>query len=149
MSRVKPLTREMNDLFPPSMHAWVPAQPLARFLVEIVEQRDVHPMERAAGTSGRAPFHPTWLLSLLVYGDATGVCSSRKLEHATSDSVAFRFVAADAPPDPDTLNTFRTRVLKELTGLRGEVLLIARTLGSLQRGHIALDGSTLNASTAP
>ena len=137
MSRFKPITREMNDLFPPSMNDWLPEQHLARFIVEIVAPLDVHPMERAYGTSGSAPFHPAWLLSILVYGYATGVFSSRKLEHATYDSVAFRFVAADEHPDPDTLNTFRKRFLQEIAGLMVQVLLVARTLGVLQLGNIA------------
>ena len=148
MSRFKPIKREMNYLFPPSMHDWLPEQHLARFSVEIVEQLDVQPMERAYGTSGSAPFHPALLLSILVYGYATGVFSSRKLEHATYDSVAFRFVAADEHPDHDTLNTFRKRFLKEITGLMVEVLLIARTLGVLQLGNIALDGSKLRANAS-
>ena len=135
MSRVKPIKREMNYLFPPSMTDWLPEQHLARFIVEIVEQLDVQPMERAYGTSGSAPFHPAWLLSILVYGYATGVFSSRKLEHATYDSVAFRVVAADE--HPDTLNTFRKRFLQEIAGLMVQVLLVARTLGVLQLGNIA------------
>lgn len=130
------------------MHDWLPEQHLARFSVEIVEPLDVQPMERAYGTSGSAPFHPALLLSILVYGYATGVFSSRKLAHATYDSVAFRFVAADEHPDHDTVNTFRKRFLKEITGLMVEVLLIARTLGVLQLGTIALDGSTLRANAS-
>ena len=137
MSRFKPIKRDMHYLFPPSMHDWLPEHHLARFIVEIVEQLDVTPMECAYGTSGSAPFHPTLLLSILVYGYATGVFSSRKLEHATYDSVAFRFVAADEHPDPDTLNTFRKRFLQEIAGLMVQVLLVARTLGVLQLGNIA------------
>ena len=148
MSRFKPIKREMTYLFPPSMHDWLPEQDLARFIIEIVEQLDVQPMERAYGTSGSAPFHPAWLLSILVYGYATGVFSSRKLEHATYDSVAFRVVAADEHPDPDTLNTFRKRFLQEIAGLMVQVLLVARTLGVLQLGNIALDGSKLRANAS-
>ena len=148
MSRFKPIKREMNDLFPPSMNDWLPEQHLARFIVEIVEQLDVQPMERAYGTSGSAPFHPALLLSILVYGYATGVFSSRKLEHATYDSIAFRFVAADEHPDHDTLNTFRKRFLKDIEVLMVQVLMIARTMGVLKLGNIALDGSTLNANAS-
>jgi transposase len=148
MNRFKPITREMTYLFPPSMHDWLPEQHLARFIVEIVEQLDVQPMVRAYGTSGSAPFHPAVLLSILVYGYATGVFSSRKLEHATYDSVAFRFVAADEHPDHDTLNTFRKRFLKEIAGLMVQVLLIARTFWVLQLGNIALDGSKLKANAS-
>ena len=82
MSRFKPIKRAMNYLFPPSMNDWLPEHHLARFIVEIVEQLDLKPMERAYSTSGSAPFHPALLLSILIYGYATGVFSSRKLENA-------------------------------------------------------------------
>ena len=148
MNRFKPIKREMNYLFPPSMHDWLPEQHLARFIVEIVEQLDVQPMERAYGTSGSAPFHPAVLLSILVYGYAPGVFSSRKLEHATYDSIAFRFVAADEHPDHDTLNTFRKRFLKDIEVLMVQVLVIARTMGVLKLGNIALDGSKIKANAS-
>lgn len=148
MSRFKPIRRDMNYLFPPSMNDWLPAHHLARFVVEIVEQLDLKSLERAYGTSGSAPFHPALLLSILVYGYATGVFSSRKLENATYDSVAFRFVAADEHPDHDTLNTFRQRFLQEIEGLMVQVLMIARTLGVLHLGNIALDGSKLKANAS-
>jgi len=148
MSRFRPIVRDMNYLFPPSMSDWLPERHLARFVVEIVEQLDLKPMERAYGTSGSAPFHPALLLSILVYGYATGVFSSRKLENATYDSVAFRFVAADEHPDHDTLNTFRKRFLKEIEGLIVQVLLIARTMGELNLGNIALDGSKFKANAS-
>lgn len=148
MSRFKPIKRDMNYLFPPSMRDWLPEHHLARFVVEIVEQLDLKVMESAYGTSGSAPFHPALLLSILVYGYATGVFSSRKLENATYDSVAFRFVAADEHPDHDTLNTFRKRFLKEIEGLMVQVLLIARTMGVLNLGNIALDGSKIKANAS-
>lgn len=148
MSRFKPIKRDMNYLFPPSMNDWLPEHHLARFIVEIVEQLDLKAMERAYGTSGSAPFHPALLLSILVYGYATGVFSSRKLENATYDSVAFRFVAADEHPDHDTLNTFRKRFLKEIGGLMVQILMIARTLGVLNLGNIALDGSKFKANAS-
>jgi transposase len=148
MSRFKPIKRDMNYLFPPSMSDWLPEQHLARFIVEIVEQLDLKAMERAYGTSGSAPFHPALLLSILVYGYATGVFSSRKLENATYDSIAFRFVAADEHPDHNTLNAFRKRFLKDIEGLMVQVLMIARTMGVLKLGNIALDGSKLKANAS-
>lgn len=148
MSRFKPIKRDMNYLFPPSMSDWLPEHHLARFIVEIVEQLDLKPMERAYGTSGSEPYHPALLLSVLVYGYATGVFSSRKLENATYDSVAFRFVAADEHPDHNTLNTFRKRFLKEIGGLMVQVLLIARTMGVLNLGNIALDGTKIKANAS-
>src|SRR3972149_2773978 len=148
MSRFKPIKRDMNYLFPPSMSDWLPNQHLARFIVEIVEQLDLKAMERTYGTSGSDAFHPALLLSILMYGYATGVFSSRKLENATYDSIAFRFVAADQHPDHATLNPFRKRFLKEIEVLMGQVLMIARTLGGLRLGNIALDGSKINANAS-
>jgi len=148
MSRFKPIQRDTNYLFPPSMNDWLPEHHLARFVVEIVEQLDLKPLESVYGTGGSAPFHPALLLSILIYGYATGVFSSRKLENATYDSVAFRFVAANEHPDHDTLNTFRKRFLKDIEVLMVQVLMIARTLGVLNLGRIALDGSKLKANAS-
>jgi transposase len=130
------------------MRDWLPEHHLARFVVEIVEQLDLKEMERTYGGSGSAAFHPALLLSILVYGYATGVFSSRKLENATYDSVAFRFCAANEHPDHDTLNTFRKRFLKEIEVLMVQVLMIARTLGVLNLGNIALDGSKIKANAS-
>ncbi len=148
MSNFRSIQRNVDFLFPPSMNDWLPEQHLARFIVEIVEQLDLKEMERAYGRSGSAAFHPALLLSILVYGYATGVFSSRKLEHATYDSVAFRFVAANEHPDHDTLNTFRKRFLKEIEVLMVQVLMIARTMGVLKLGNIALDGSKIKANAS-
>src|SRR6266480_3177219 len=63
--------------------------------------------------SGPASYHPRMLRGILVYGYATGIFSSRKLERATYDSVAFRFIAANDHPDHDTIATFRRRFVKE------------------------------------
>jgi transposase len=74
-------------------------------------------------------YHPEVLLGLLVYGYATGVFSSRKLERATYDSVAFRFIAANDHPDHDTIATFRRRFLTRIEGLFVQVLILAREMG--------------------
>ena len=148
MSPFKPIKRDTDYLFPPSMRDWLPEQHLARFVVEIVERLDLKAMERAYRGTGSAPFHPALLLSILVYGYTTGVFSSRKLEHATYDSIAFRYVSADEHPDHDTLNTFRKRFLKEIEALMVQVLLIAHTMGVLKLGNIALDGSKIKANAS-
>jgi len=91
--------------------------------------------------SGSASYHPRMLLGILVYGYATGIFSSRKLERATYDSVAFRFIAANDHPDHDTIATFRRRFLKQIEGLFVQVLLLAREMGMLKLGTLGLDGT--------
>jgi len=98
--------------------------------------------------TGSAGYHPALLLGLLVYGYATGVFSSRKLERATYDSVAFRFIAANDHPDHDTIATFRRRFLKEIEALFVRVLEVAREMGLLKLGTVALDGTKIHANAS-
>ena len=84
--------------------------------------------------TGSACYHPALLLGILVYGYATGVFSSRKLERATYDSVAFRFIASNDHPDHDTIATFRRRFLPQIEALFVQVLLLARD-GCAEAGH--------------
>jgi hypothetical protein len=88
------------------------------------------------------------VLGLLVYGYATGVFSSRQLERATYDSVAFRFIAANDHPDHDTIATFRRRFLKDIEKLFVEVLRLAREMGVLKMGTIGLDGTKIHANAS-
>ena len=92
-----------------------------------------------------------WLSSGLVVGDygyATGVFSSRKLERATYDSVAFRFIAVNEHPDHDTIATFRRRFLKDIEALFVRVLEVAREMGLLKLGTVALDGTKIHANAS-
>ena len=98
MSNFRPINRDMSYLLPPSVDEWLPEQHLARFVVEVIEGLDLRAMSGSYRGSGSASYHPQVLLGLLVYGYATGVFSSRKLERASYDSVAFRFIAANDHP---------------------------------------------------
>jgi transposase len=88
------------------------------------------------------------LLSLLVHSYATGAFSSRRIERATYDSVAFRFMAAGSHPDHDTLANFRRRFLDELGGLFVQVLELAREMKLLKLGTISLDGTKIHANAS-
>jgi hypothetical protein len=88
------------------------------------------------------------LLGLLVYGYATGVHSSRKIERACHDSVAFRFIAANTQPDHDSIATFRRRFLVQIESLFVQVLVLAREMKCLKLGNIALDGTKIAANAS-
>ena len=107
MSRFRPVDRQTGYLLPPSVDEWLPEGHLARFIVEVIDALDLSAFSQAYAGRGSAAYHPSVLLGLLVYGYASGVFSSRKIERATYDSVAFRFIAAGSHPDHDTLATFR------------------------------------------
>jgi transposase len=127
---------------------WLPERHLARFVVEVIDGFDLRAMSGAYRGSGSASYHPRMLLGILVYGYATGVFSSRKLERATYDSVAFRFIAANDHPDHDTIAAFRRRFLKEIEALFVHVLLLAREMGLLKMGTVALDGTKIHANAS-
>ena len=148
MSNFRPIDRQTPYLLPPSVEDWLPERHLARFVVEIVEGLDLSTMSKAYRGSGSASYHPAALLAILVYGYATGVFSSRKLERATYDSVAFRFVAANQHPDHDTIAAFRKRFLKEIEALFVKILLLAREMGVLKLGTVALDGTKVHANAS-
>ena len=140
--------RLTSFLLPPSVDEWLPQRHLARFVVEVIEDLDVRAMSKSYRGTGSASYHPAPLLGLLVYGYATGVFSSRKLERATYDSVAFRFIAANDHPDHDTIATFRRRFLKDIEALFVKVLLLAREMGVLKMGTVALDGAKIHANAS-
>ena len=148
MSNFRLIDRETGFLMPPSVDEWLPQRHLARFVVEVVAGLDLRAMTGSYRGSGEASYHPQLLLGLIIYGYATGVFSSRKLERATFDSVAFRFVAANEHPDHDTICAFRRRFLPEIEGLFVQVLGVAREMDVLKLGTVALDGTKIHANAS-
>ncbi len=122
----------------------LPSDHLARFIVDVIAQLDWEPIYARYAARGGAPYAPELLFGLLVYGYATGVFSSRKLERATYESAPFRFIAGNLHPDHDTLATFRKTFLPELHDLFVQVLLLAQTLGVLKLGNISIDGTKIH-----
>src|SRR3712207_2112961 len=148
MSNFRPVDRDTGFLMPPSVEEWLPERHLARFVVEVIESLELRAMIGSYRGCGEAPYHPSLLLGILLYGYATGVFSSRKLERATYDSVAFRFIAANDHPDHDTIAAFRRRFLPRIEALFVQVLLLARELGLFKLGTVALDGAKVQANAS-
>jgi len=148
MSNFRPINRDTGFLLPPSVDEWLPQRHLARFVVEVVDGLDLSELVKAYRGSGSASYHPAMLLSLLMYGYATKVFSSRALERATYDSVAFRFIAGNEHPDHDTIAAFRKRFLGQIESLFVEVLKLARTMGMLKLGTVGLDGTKIHANAS-
>src|SRR3978361_1726286 len=148
MSTFRPGDRDTGFLLPPSVDEWLPERHLARFVGEVVGGLNLRAVIGSYRGGGEAAYHPHLLLSILVYGYATGVFSSRKLERATYDSVAFRFIAANQHPDHDTIASFRRRFLKQIETLFVQVLVMARQMGMLKLGTVALDGTKIHANAS-
>src|SRR6202790_5232883 len=148
MSNFRLIDRDTGFLMPPSVDEWLPERHLARFVVEVIEGLDLRAMTGSYRGSGEAAHPPQLLLGLLIYGYATGVFSSRKLERATYDSVAVRFIAANEHPDHDTIAAFRRRFLKQIGTLFVRVLGVAREMGVLKLGTVALEGTKIHANAS-
>ena len=126
----------------------LPPDHLARFLIDVIAQLDFSACYRRFGPRGGVAYAPELLFGLLLYGYATGVFSSRKLERATSDTVPFRLLAGNQHPDHDTIAVFRTTFLAEVQDLFVQVLLLAQAVGVLTVGTISIDGSTIHADAS-
>ena len=148
MNNFRPINRDTGFLLPPSVDEWLPQRHLARFVVEVVDGLDLSELVKAYRGSGSASYHPAMLLGLLVYGYATNVFSSRAIERATYDSVAFRYIAGNEHPDHDTVAAFRKRFLGQIESLFVEVLKLARTMGMLKLGTVAIDGTKVHANAS-
>jgi len=148
--RFKQINRTQLYLLPPSIDEWLPQDHLARFIVQITDALDLGEIVKhySNNTSGAKAYEPKLLLALLFYGYATGTFSSRKIEQATYDSVAFRYIAANTHPDHDTIAGFRKRFLPQLESLFVQILMIAKEMGLLKVGKVSLDGTKVKANAS-
>ncbi|MBF8283610.1 MAG: transposase [Anaerolineales bacterium] len=126
----------------------LPANHLARFVVDIVAQLDLSQVYARYAPQGGEAIAPEVLLALLFYGYATGIFSSRKIEKATHEHLAFRYVAGGLHPDHDTIANFRKTFLPELQDLFVQILLLAKLAGVLKLGNLSLDGSKIHADAS-
>jgi transposase len=137
-------------ILPPNLRDWVPAGHLAHFILDAVEEMDLHRLKVNQRGTGSEQYPPRMLLALLLYCYATGVFSSRRIEQASHDSVPVRMICGDTHPDHDTLCTFRRENKALLQETFGRVLELAQALKFLQVGQItvAVDGSKVLANAS-
>ena len=140
--------RTTPQMFPARIDDYLPEDHLARFVVDIVEQMDFRHLVDAYSGRGSSAYHPAMMVALLFYGYVTGTFSSRKLERATYDSIAYRYICANRNPDHDSINSFRKRFMKELEGMFVEILVIAREVGMVKMGTVSLDGTKIKANAS-
>src|ERR1022692_4044306 len=138
-------------LLAPSLHDWLPENHLARFMVDVVESLDlsaIHDFYDEKDGRGQSAYAPAMMVRVLLYGYATGIYSSRKIQAKTFEDVAFRFLSADEHPDHSTLAEFRKRHLQALAGLFTQALKLCQKAGLVKLGHVAIDGSKLQANAS-
>jgi transposase len=146
-----PDTVNQTLLFPPSLHDWLPETHLARFLVDVVSELDLSAIYKSYEEKdgrGQAAYAPAMMVRLLLYGYATGVYSSRKIEKRTYEDLAFRYLSGDQHPDHATLAEFRKRHLEALAGLFTQALLLCAEAGLVKLGHVSIDGTKIKANAS-
>ena len=137
-------------LLPADLRAWLPSNHVAYFILDLVRDLDLSSFYESYDGSlgGQPPYDPRMMVSLLLFAYSQGITSSRKMEHATYDSVAFRVLCLNQHPDHDTISTFRQRHLEALSGMFPEVLQKCRKADLVRLGHVAVDGTKVKANAS-
>src|ERR687888_1972064 len=142
--------REQAFLLPPDVRDWLPEGHFAWFVIDAVERIDMAAFYGAYREDGRCrpAYEPAMMLALLLYGYARGVRSSRVIERACEEDVAFRVIAAQQRPDHATIARFIERHQDAIAGLFGEVLILCAQSGLAKVGVIAVDGTKVQADAS-
>ena len=146
-----PYSVDQRLLLPLDMRDWLPEGHLALFILDVVLELDLSAIERvhaAKDPRGRAGYHPAMMVALLIYAYSVGKASSRRIERATYEDVAFRVLAGDQHPDHDSIANFRKEHLGALAGLFTQVLKLCQKAGLVKLGHIAIDGTKIKANAS-
>src|ERR671926_266994 len=142
--------REQSFLMPPEVRDWLPGNHLAWFVIDAVEGMNLEAFYAAYRVDGRCrpPYDPAMMVALLLYAYARGIRSSRVIERACEEDVAFRVLAAQQRPDHATIARFVERHQDAIAGLFGEVLTLCARSGLVGVGVIAVDGTKLHANAS-
>ena len=150
MKRFKDYSPDQQLLLPPDLNDWLEEGHLAYFIRDVVGALDLSQIydDYHSPRGGQPAYQPRMMVSLLLYGYCVGMASSRKIEKATYEQVPFRVLAANQHPDHDTICTFRRRHLEALSELFVQVLQLCQKAGLVKLGHVALDGTKVQANAS-
>jgi len=151
MKRYRPYNAGQGFLLPPSPATWLPEGHLAYFLLDVVQQLDLSEISRAIDAKdprGERPYSPWMMTALLLYAYCVGVFSSRRIERATYEDVAFRVITSDQHPDATRISEFRRRHLDALAGLFVQTVRLCQQAGLVKLGVVAIDGTKVQANAS-
>jgi len=150
MTSYLPYCPQQQMLLPQALQEWLPEGHLAYFIGDAVDGLDLSAFHAryAGGGPRNQPFHPAMMVKVLLYAYATGVFSSRKIARKLHEDVAFRVLAAGNFPAHRTLSDFRAFHLNELGELFVQVVRLAREMGLVKLGTVAIDGTKVKANAS-
>jgi transposase len=143
---LRPYEQDQMFLLPPSLNEWVRDDNPARVFSEIIDRLDTTAF-RQTKEEGRPAYHPAMMIKVLLWGYATGVRSSRKIEEKLEQDVVFMWLAGLEKPDFRTLCLFRTNNKEALEKTFTDIIVVAKTMGMATPGLVALDGSKVRANS--
>jgi transposase len=114
------------------------------FLLDLVDELDLSAIMIPAQNKdprGEKGFDPRMLTLLLLYAYCAGIVSSRKIERACYEDLAFRVLTGNQQPDHSRISEFRRRNLEALSGLFMQILRLCQEVGMVSLGYVALDGT--------
>ena len=146
----RPYLPEQDFLLPPSLRDWLPEDHLAYFVSDLVDHLNLSAIMKVYEEDDRGypPYHPVMMTKVLVYAYCVGVFSSRRIQRRLREDIPFRVLAAGNEPDFRTIADFRKTHLTALQGFFEQVLEMARELGAVRVGRVALDGTKVKANAS-
>lgn len=146
----RPYDPDQMFLMPVSMREWLPANHLAYFISDVIDELDLSTIIKRYKFEDRGypPYHPVMMVKVLLYAYCIGVPSSRKIAKRLEEDISFRVLAANNTPDFRTISDFRKYHLKALAGLFLQVLKLCQKAGLVKLGHVSLDGTKIKANAS-
>jgi transposase len=147
----RPWQPEQTTLLPPSPREWLSPDHQVYFLLDLVDELDLSEIlipAQAKDPRGEKGFDPRMLTMLLLYAYCVGIVSSRKIERACYEDLAFRVLTGNQQPDHSRISEFRRRNLDALKDLFVQILRLCQKAGMVSLGHVALDGTKVQANAS-
>jgi transposase len=147
----RPWQPEQTTLLPPSPREWLSQDHQVYFLLDLVDELDLSEIlvpAQAKDPRGEKGFDPRMMTMLLLYAYCVGIVSSRKIERACYEDLAFRVLTGNQQPDHSRISEFRRRNLDALKGLFIQILRLCQKAGMVSLGHVALDGTKVQANAS-
>ena len=147
----RPWQPEQTTLLPPSPREWLSPDHQVYFLLDLVDELDLSEIllpAQAKDPRGEKGFDPRMMMLLLLYAYCVGIVSSRKIERACYEDLAFRVLTGNQQPDHSRISEFRRRNLDALKELFVQILRLCQKAGMVSLGHVALDGTKVQANAS-
>ena len=145
---IRSYDQNQNFLLPPSLHDFIPASHPAHLINDLVEKMDTQFLKDRYGPLGQPAYDPTLMIKVILYGFTVGIFSSRKLQRATQENMAFKYLAAMETPAFKTFIEFRQRHREDMKKIFLQTVKLAKNMGLVRLGSVALDGTKIEANAS-